>query len=240
MKRWRLNRKQKTIRNLLLCGLLGMLAYVMLCFPPTGVKAMCRQVQSDYSLPELEPLLVLRNFDPYDKWSHQTFVIARGGDSYISFQYERLLARNWRRYMRRQEKLGLDALCTARAGTLYVAAEELRQAETATAVVETAHRTFTLTGERLGEEVFGFNYLLPGHWVGAFNDRYDHGETVRPEDEIDLLDAVDLWYWEAHGNGGYGFLHADLPCTVTLRDAQGEEISTLHLTVDTYEIDSEE
>ena len=61
MSRFRLNRKQKIVRNLLACGLLGLAVYAMLGFPPYTVRGMLDRVERRYLLSDLEPLLVERS-----------------------------------------------------------------------------------------------------------------------------------------------------------------------------------
>ena len=89
----RLNRKQKILRNLILSVLLSLVFYACLGFPVYTVKDMCRQMAQTYLLEEpVEPLYILRERNPshYDNQSPRyTFVVARSGDTYISFQYER-------------------------------------------------------------------------------------------------------------------------------------------------------
>ena len=55
-----LNRKQKILRNLLVCGLLGLVVYILLGFPPYTVRGMLARIERDYLVPDLEPILVDR------------------------------------------------------------------------------------------------------------------------------------------------------------------------------------
>ena len=57
----RLTRGQQTVRNLILCVLLGTLSYTALGFPPYTVQGMLDRVERQYLLSGLEPLLVKRN-----------------------------------------------------------------------------------------------------------------------------------------------------------------------------------
>ena len=90
--------------------------------------------------------------------------------------------------------------------------------------METKYETFTLEGERLSEEVFGFPY------------RNGNGP--------DLYTAVDCAYrkdsyahtYEGGTVTGYTRVDADLPVTVTLYDEVGKALDTLRLTVSTSEI----
>ena len=51
MKRW--NRKQKTVRNLLVCTLLGTAAYVLLGFPPYTTGQKLDRLERQYMLEDM-------------------------------------------------------------------------------------------------------------------------------------------------------------------------------------------
>ena len=93
-----MRRKQKIFRNLLGCLLLGACAYALLWFPPYTVRGMCRQMARDYLLEEpLEPLYVRKDSSRYvNDHARYTYVLARSGNTYISFQYEQNFLQNWR------------------------------------------------------------------------------------------------------------------------------------------------
>lgn len=226
----RLNRTGKLIRNLLVCLLLWMGVWAMLDFPPYTLEGMCRRVQREYLLEEVEPVYVLREGHKYsgDVMNRMyTFVIARSGEDYISFQYDQYLLQNRRRYTR-QARLGKGVLCEARLGTIYVAGP-FQEAASATAVVETTGKTFTLEGRRLGDQVFGFAYENENHMRADFREI--------PWEELDLLHAVELWYWDdIEGGKGRSLRHEEIPCTVTLYDGDGAPLDTLELEVETYDI----
>ena len=226
----RLNRTGKIIRNLLVCLLLWLGVWTLLRFPPYTLEGMCRRVQQEYLLEKVEPVYVLREPHKYtDEMMNRmyTFVIARTGEDYISFQYDQYLLQNQRRYTR-QADLEKGALCMARLGTMYVAGA-VKEAAFATAVVETTGKTFTLEGQRLGDEVFGFVYADEEHW-------YARPEDPPPIEEMDLLNAVELWYWDELEGGGRSLRHEGIPCTVTLYDEAGAVLDTLELEVETYDI----
>lgn len=250
----RLNRKQKILRNLILSVLLSLVFYACLGFPVYTVKDMCRQMAQTYLLEEpVEPLYILRERNPshYDNQSPRyTFVVARSGDTYISFQYERNFLKS-SPDIRVTPKLSNGALCTGRNGTLYVAGP-FAEAASATAEVRTEktlvifdpdtdtrtvtrgpeQRTFTYQGEKVGDELFTFRYRDEDHmpaWTGRV-----------PESEYDLENVASEWYIgrlvDAGEDGGHSLLHADLPVRVTLFDEAGGVLETLDLTVDTYEL----
>lgn len=247
----RLNRKQKICRNLLLCILLGFCACALMGFPPYTVRGMCRQVERDFLLEDrLEPLYVVRDDSRYVGDSAQyTFIVARGGDTYLSFQYKRNVLQNWRFYQHISPKMAKDVLCAARDGVMYIAGP-FQNAASATiqATVERTIQTYDAeTGERRrtgGPETRTF--ILQGEKVGEelFIVRYRNGELDLfpeevPEAERDLEDLVDLWYRvNLLGENGQGLLHADVPVTVTWYDEGGAALGTVDLTMDTYELHS--
>ena len=229
----RLNRKQKILRNGLACLVLILAIYASLGFPPYTVAGMCRAVQRDYLLPELTPVYTLKESHKYsDDWVNRryTFIIARCEDSYFSFLYDRNLLEN-SRVAARGVKVGEGALCMARKGVMYVAGD-FAGVERATAVVRatngTEFRDFILEGERLGDEVFGFVYD-DGGWPFA--------PEGTPVEEMSLGEIAEYWYRTPSG-GGYSLDHAELPVTVTLKDAAGETVETLELSVGTYDLHS--
>lgn len=242
----RLNRKQKISRNLLICLLLAACVYALMGFPPYTVKGMCRQMERDLLLTDLEPVYVLR--DRKSLWSSETFVVAREGETYLSFQYEQNFLQNWRYYQTIYPKLANGTLCTGRDGTLYLAGT-FADAASATAEVTVEKtdlyyaeatdsyqkvtgekRVFTYQGEKRGDGVFTFRYRSEAHkpaWAGL------------PEWQYDLENAAAEWYsfrLTGQEDGSRGVLHADLPVHVTLYDASGGLLDTLDLTVDTYEV----
>lgn len=257
MREYRLNRKQKIARNLLLCGLLWLAVYAMLGFPPYTVRGMLDRIERRYFLSDLEPLLVERSSREYSYQfykEHDTYLLARSGDTYLYTMYSRSLLRVLPEYGRNL-KMGHGALCTARDGNIYVAGH-FENAVSATAQV-TAERTiqiydpdtgtgqltrgpeirvFTLQGEKAGEELFTFRCRN-----GEHRDRFPED---LPETEWDLEDIANLWFRsyrsgeETDERSGYGLLYADLPVHVTLYDENGAVLDTLDLTIDTYELHS--
>ena len=151
----------------------------------------------------------------------------------------------------RNLKMGSGALCTARDGILYIAGP-FEGVSSATAEVTAEKtlvlwdpdteerrvvkgpeaRTFTLQGEKEGEELLVFHYR---------NGEPDLFPEQVPEAQQDLEDVSDLWYRiylgeEEDISAGYGLLHMDLPVHVTLHGESGVLLDTLDLTVDTYEL----
>ena len=242
------NRTYRIIRNLLICLLTGAVLYACLGFPPYTVKGMCRQMERDYLLEEpLEPLYSLRDNSRYtNDHAQYTFVVARSGDTYLSFQYEQ----NWRYYQHVFSKMSNSVLCTGRNGVLYVAGPFGNAASAAAQVtVEKTTRifdpdtgeqwttrgpetqTFTFQGEKAGEELFFFRYRS--------SESHLWPELV-PGEERELEDVVDLWYRSyrkgEEGGASHGWLHDDVPVQVTLYDEAGAEMETMDLSVDTYEL----
>ncbi len=246
------NRTYRIIRNLLICLLIGAVVYACLGFPPYTVKGMCRQMERDYLLEEpLEPLYSLRENSRYrNDHARYTFVVARSGDTYLSFQYEQNFLQNWRYYQHVFPKMSNSVLCTGRNGVLYVAGP-FGNAASATAQVTVEKtimtidpdteerqiargpekRTFTFQGEKAREDLFLFQYR---------SGESDLWPEQVPEAERELEDVVDLWYrsyLKGEGDGsGHGWLHDNVPVQVTLYDEAGAPLETLDLTVDTYEL----
>lgn len=235
----RLNRKQKILRNSLFCLVLILLTYAALGFPPYTVKGMCERQRREMLLPELEPIYVLKEKHEYsDDWFKRqyTFIIARCEDTYMSFQYDRSGLQNTTQYTRDLDiSKGRGALCMARAGIMYVAGD-FKDVHSAAAVVRatngTEYRDFHLEGQRLSEEVFGFDYT---DGQGAVYFFYLDDKT---EEEMNLGEISMYWYRTPHGDNGYSYDRADLPVTVTLYDEEGGVVDTLYLEVGTYDLHS--
>ena len=253
MSGFRLNRKQRIVRNLLMCGLLWLAVYAMLGFPPYTVQGMLDRAERRYLLSDLEPLLVERSSRKYSNQfykNHDTYLLAKSGDTYVYTMYTRSLLRVRPEYGRNL-KMGSGALCTARDGILYIAGP-FEGVSSATAEVTAEKtlvlydpdteerrvvkgpetRTFTLQGEKEGEELLIFRYR---------NGEPDLFPEQVPEAQQDLEDVSDLWYRiylgeEEDISAGHGLLPMDLPVHVTLYDASGVLLDTLDLTVDTYEL----
>ncbi|MDY5612608.1 hypothetical protein [Dysosmobacter sp.] len=246
------NRTDRIIRNLLICVLIGAVFYACLGFPPYTVKGMCRQMERDYLLEEpLEPLYSLRDNSRYtNDHARYTFVVARSGDTYLSFQYEQNFLQNWRYYQHVFPQMSNSVLCAGRNGVLYVAGPFGNVASaTAQVTVEKTTRifdpdtgeqwttrgpdtqTFTFQGEKAGEELFLFRYR---------SDEPHLWPELVPRAERELEDVVDLWYRSyrkgEEGGASHGWLHDDVPVRVTLYDEAGTALETLNLSVDTYEL----
>lgn len=234
MRHW--NRGRKTVRNFLAALLLLFLLYASQGFPPYTVKGMCRQMQHDYLLEELEPLYVRRHRVRFSggKSVRYTTVAARSGETYTIFRYEDGLLGSHRDWSDLSPVFGEGAAATARAGTIY-AAGPFEEAASAVAVVRAEKepepngtvksREFVLEGERLADQVFAFPYEMDGH----------HFEDEEPDyRELSLTELVDLWYRRmAQGEGPsvYFLQDGELPCTVTLYGESGETLETFSLTV---------
>ena len=234
----KLTRKQKIVRNIAVCILMSLAIYAAMDFPPYTVQAMCRREQANFLLgDEIEPLYVLKEGHSYsgDMFKRRfTFIIGRSGENYIAFQYDwHLLNNEWDAV--RGGDIAAGALCTARNGTMYIAGD-FAGAASATAVVRAEkgekQRDFTLTGEKLAGEVFGFDV------TNGTGRTWYYDSLAKREDEMSLCDISQYWYRTPTQSGGYGLDHADLPVTLTLYDEAGEALDTLALTVGTYDLHS--
>lgn len=249
MRHW--NRGRKTVRNFLLALLLVFLVYASQGFPPYTVQGMCRQMQNDYLLEDLEPLYAQRDWLHYtaNKYQRRTMVAARSGETYTIFRYEDSLLGSHLDWSDLSPVFGEGAVCTARNGTIY-AAGPFENAATAAIVVRTERkpesggeplvREFTLEGERLAEQVFAFPYEM-----GHSQSYWEVKEGVPFEDidpmVLELGDIAELWYRKPAPDaspGVYTLLDEDLPCTVTLYDEKGEALESFDLTVTTRGIRS--
>lgn len=244
----KLTRGQKTVRNFLLCVLLWMAACAVLGFPPYTVRGMLDQVERQYLLSDLEPVLVERDSRSYASqlsWWHDTYLLAQTGDTYIYTTFSRHL---WevRPEHRRNLKMSQGSICAARDGTLYVAGNF---ADAASASVEVTaekitqfydpdtdecrtifgeQRTFTYQGEKVSESLFSFRYRKEDEDGWYYNT---------PESEYNLEAAAQNWYRFYHKEDldGFSWIHADLPVKVTLYGQDGGILDVLELSVDTYE-----
>jgi hypothetical protein len=183
---------------------------------------MVDRMRRQYLLPNLEPVYVLRDSRRYDSdllpGRHLTYIIARSGTDYLSFQYDTYL---WNSDLRAWDtEFSENAFCAARRGMLYAASPAMAQASSAAAVVETKHETFTLEGRRLGGEVFGFAYET------------DSGANLKTA--VDAAYRTEVQY--TPNAYSYTIEDADLPVTVTLYAADGRVIDALHLTVSAQDI----
>lgn len=119
---------------------------------------------------EIEPLHVRHERYGYSgDWVYRvrTFILAKSGETYASFLYSRNLLQNEIDY-HYTPKIEQNALCAAWNGTIY-AAGPFAEADSAILEIEAELRnrdkvlkskTFTIAGERLENEVFGFPYSL--------------------------------------------------------------------------------
>ena len=242
MRRW--SRGRKTVRNFLLALLLAFLLHASQGFPPYTARGMCRQIQHDYLLGELEPLYVQRDWWHYaaNRYKRYTKIAARSGDTYTIFRYEDgLLGSHLDSWRDPNPAIGEGAVCRAWAGTIY-AAGPFEEATSASAVVRAEKtleasgrvvgREFVLEGERLADQVFAFPYEM---------DHYTHADEDKAYGDMTLPELVDLWYRRPAPNADPGLYYSqnvDLPCTVTLYGEDGEELEVFELTVTTKAIRS--
>lgn len=228
----KLNRKQKILRNFLICLLLCLAIHAAMGFPPYTVQGMCDQVARDYLLPEAEPIYVHTEKHKYsgDAFNRTyTYIVARCEDHYLAFLYDRDLLMNRREAFYGVE-LEQDVLCTARKGMLYAAGdfEEVASAEmVVTAANGTETKVFHFVGERLADDLFGFRYSEEdGRW---------QLEEI-PVEEMDLSQIARYWYRTPYGDSGYSYDHAELPLTLTLYNEEGEVLRTVERSVGTYDL----
>lgn len=225
----RLSRKARTVRNLTLSALAAAVLYAALGFPPYTVNGMVDRMARRYLLRDLKPVYVLKDPRHYDgdllPGRRYTYIITRSGEDYLAFQYSTYL---WSSelFSSRYPVLAEGAYCAARAGILYAASPVMSGAATVTAAVETKYETFTLEGERLSGEVFGFPYRN-----GRGPDLYTAVDFAYREDSYSHT-------YEGGTVSGYTLVDEDLPVTVTLYDETGKALDTLYLTVSTRDITS--
>lgn len=236
MRRW--NRKQRTLRNLLLCALLGTAAYVLLGFPPYTTGQKLDRLERTYMLEDLKVVCTGTDRYRYDNdWMDRryTLVIARSpqGD-YVSSSWQQTGLEIQEASWPAQPAVG--GLCKVwRGGRFYVAHDDLRGAASATAVVETSRQTFTLEGRREGDGAFSFPYIAPEYR----RSRFGRWDTVDPGTEIYLLEAVQLWYYEKEPGPDFDqLIEQDLLCTVTGRDAAGETVAQVDMTISTVDLNN--
>lgn len=240
------NRGQKTVRNLVLCALLGGLVYAMLGFPPYTVRGMLGRAEREYLLSDLEPLLVektsFRYTDELIAW-HTTYLFAHTGDTYVCASWSRHFL-EVQQQRGRALKMSRGSLCTAIDGYLYVLGsfEGAAFAE-AEVTVERTTQVYDPDTEEC-ETTFGAKavYAYPGEKVNGevFRFRY-RGEEDGRYDNASLTSRSSQWYRRYQKGdlyGGYGILHADLPVRVTLYGEDGDVLKTLELAVDNYEFSS--
>ena len=246
MRHW--NRGRKTVRNFLLAPLLVLLVYASQGFPPYTVEGMCRRVQHDYLLGELEPLHVRKEWFHYaaNKYMHRTMVLARSGETYTIFRYEDGLLGSQRDWSDLSPVFGEGAISTAWRGNIY-AAGPFEKAASATAVIraeklpdsggEALVREFTLEGERAADQVFVFPYDM-GHsesyWEALEGVPYERVDPML----LGLREIAELWYRKPDSGSGassgvYTLIDAELPCTVTLYGESGEVLEVFDLSVTT-------
>lgn len=233
MRQW--SRKRRIVRNLMLCALLGTAAYVLLGFPPYTTGQKLDRLARAYMLEDLE--VVCTGTDRYrfgNDWFDRryTLVIAHSPQGeYVSGGWQQNGLEVTASWAGQPENGGLCRVW--RGGRFYVAHDDLRGAASATAVVETSRRTFTLEGRWEGDGAFSFPYIAPEYR----RSRFGRWDTVGPGTEIYLLEAVQLWYYEKSGPNFNTLIVQDLPCTVTARNAAGEIVAQVDMTVSTKDLD---
>lgn len=248
----RLTRKQKLLRNLLLCLLLGLAVYAMLGFPPYTVRGMLEDVERRYLLSDLELVRVERDQIKYSNelfpW-HTTYLMARTGDTWLWTSFSRHLLEVRPDY-RGGFKMERGGLCAAHDGTLYIGGDfgDAASAQVEVTVEKITQvldpdtgdceitvqegRTFAYEGERAGDDLFTCRYR-EGEWQ-VWRHMFDR----IPEEEYGLEEAAESWYrcYIRGGGSGSSWIHADLPVKVTLYDGSGAVLEVLELSIDTYEL----
>nr|WP_325199910.1 hypothetical protein [uncultured Oscillibacter sp.] len=214
----RFDRKRRTVRNLTVSALLLLTLYASLGFPPYTVGAMCRRFQHDYLLEDLEPLYVERVYKRPSLAGGETFILARSGDLYAFFGYNRYYT-TVREAGRVEPIIGRGRVCGALYDHIYLAGP-FEEAVSASAVVrlekrepepngELRFQEFLFEGERLAEQVFVF-----------FDASLTYGSP--------LQEKLGKWYAPREGRM--------VACTVTLYGQSGEVLESFQTEVDPWEL----
>lgn len=249
-----LTRKGKILRNLLLALLLWAVSWAALDFPAYTTRGMCDQMARSLLLPELQPIYT-RHDRPRKRMIGEEesahLVIARSGETYVSFRYLQRGLCSSMDYGHHPPKMGNGALAMPYRGTMYVAGDfsGVEQAELCMKIqpftmyyeeqewqetVKEEERQFRFTGEKQGEELFTFRYrddsLWPNESLLFFLSNEEDPER-REEPEALIYAYRNRQVGETDG----GWLHVDIPLEVRLYDGGGKLLDTLEFQVDTYE-----
>ncbi len=239
----RLSRSGKCLRNLLLSLLLGFLLAAWLQFPPLTVGGMCRQMGRELLITTPEPIYVVKGDDPWLANFKNTYVIARSGDSYMTFLYKRPSLGVYRRSDLYRTTVSNDPTLTYYAGRLYLVGP-LPEGTVSARAEATVQRTdvcqnadgsyaepeygetrvFPLNGELTAEGVLSF--LVQELPFGPFDT----------SGSFTLRDAARKWYRILRESGNVTLtstLYAEIPVQISLLDASGAVLDTLDLSIDT-------
>lgn len=239
----RLSRSGKCFRNLLLSLLLGFLLAVWLQFPPLTVGGMCRQMGRELLITTPEPIYVVKGGSPRLANFKNTYVVARSGDSYVTFLYERPSFGVYRRSDLYWTTISNDPTLTYYAGRLYLVGPlpEGTVSARAEATVQRTYvcqnadgsysepeygetRVFPLKGELTAEGVLSFLIQEPPFNFGPFD----------ASSSFTLRDAARKWYriLQKGDDSASISLKAEIPVQISLLDASGAVLDTLSLSID--------
>lgn len=89
MRKLRLNRKQRILRNLAVCLVLWLTTYAALDFPPYTVRGMLDRLERECFLSDLELLVTEDISRSSTDWHdiHDIYLLARTGDTYVFGKY---------------------------------------------------------------------------------------------------------------------------------------------------------
>ena len=245
----KLSRTGKTVRNLLLVLLLGVLFCAHRGFAPLTVGGICRSLGRQLLMTTPEPVYVYQG--PRAFWDNveDTFLIARSGPTWVSALYEQDdPLPGWERSWRQETSVENGPILAPYSGNLYLAGDFPAEAVTARGTAIAQHitiwhdgegnreppeygesREFPLEGELLQPNIFVLPYGDPGQW--PFNEV--------PAEEQTLAYASYNWYTirsRLSNDNSRGLLHADIPFEITLYDAADQPLQTLQFTLDTYDL----
>ena len=244
-----MRRGLKTLRNLLVTALLALVLLASWQFPPFTVRGMCRQMGDALLMTTPEPVFVRREWNGYFQNEKELFIIGRTGDTFAAFQYSRekgLLYHPWRlSEYRAPVKVSNQPFLRAYDDSIYcIAAPEAASAECHVTVQQT-----TVTRHPDGRDdppIYGdsreFRFEgvreAPGVWSFLYHD-WERYSWDKPDSEKQLGELVGNWYRMYLADSqvnGYSNLHAPVPVELVFRDEAGQELETVHLEIDTYEL----
>ena len=245
-----MRRGLKTLRNLLVTALLALVLLASWQFPPFTVRGMCRQMGDALLMTTPEPVFVRKEWNGYFHNEKEIFIIGQTGDTFTAFQYSRekgMLYHPWRlnEYVA-PVKVSDQPFLRAYGGSIYcmAAPETAASAECHVTVQQTTVTRHPDDGDELpvygDSREFRFEGVreAPGVWSFFYYDREQYSWD-KPDSEKQLGDLARDWYrmYLADSEAdGYAHLHAPVPVELVFRDEAGQELETLHMELDTYEL----
>ncbi len=241
----KLSRGAKALRNGLIALALGLLLFAQWQFPPFTARGMCREVGRELLMTTPKPVFTRIQNSTWAADRQDAFVVARSGDSWVSFQYERTPMGLW------QRNIGHMPLQVSQAphvsvygGTIYLIGlpEEPAAVDCAFTLTDTViwrdedgsrsepefgpSRDFTFSGYSVADGVWAFDYHDPAL-----------ASWAEPDEGKQAGDLAMSWYrlLNRQDPNGYGTLHVQIPLTFTLSFADGQT-SQLTLAVENYQL----